>query len=179
MWIKMLLREWSCWNQNCLMVTWPFAWLVICVCLHILHPHRKESHKGVVDYSTDSWRLTYLRLTINLISTFCTQFQLFALKKIQLSALFGINWRAVSQWACWSFCMYTISIGNSMICCDIWHKYLVWYFEIVIRNFTSHWQVKFETTLKYHEWYLCQISRTNDAIICLYYYPQKVCNFHT
>ena len=30
----------------------------------------------------------------------------------------------------------------------------------------------------YHEWYLCQISRTNHAIICLYYYPQKVCNFH-
>ena len=31
---------------------------------------------------------------------------------------------------------------------------------------------------KYHEWYLCQISRANHAIICLYYYPQKVCNFH-
>ena len=29
--------------------------------------------------------------------------------------------------------------------------------------------VKFETTLKYHEWYLCQISRTNHAIICLYH----------
>ena len=37
-------------------------------------------------------------------------------------------------------------------------------------------QVKFETTLKYHEWYLCQISCTNHAIICLYYFPQKVCN---
>ena len=30
-----------------------------------------------------------------------------------------------------------ISIGNSMICSDIWHKYHEWYFEIVIRNFTS------------------------------------------
>ena len=30
-------------------------------------------------------------------------------------------------------------------------------------------RVKFETILKYHEWYLCQISRTNHAIICLYY----------
>ena len=39
-------------------------------------------------------------------------------------------------------------------------------------------QVKFETILKYHEWYLCQTSRTNHAIICLYYYLQKVCNFH-
>ena len=26
--------------------------------------------------------------------------------------------------------------------------------------------------------YLWQISRTNHAIICLYYNPQKVCNFH-
>ena len=29
-------------------------------------------------------------------------------------------------------------------------------------------RVKFETILKYHEWYLCQISRTNHAIICFY-----------
>ena len=32
---------------------------------------------------------------------------------------------------------YEICIGNSMICSDIWHKYHEWYFEIVIRNFTS------------------------------------------
>ena len=37
--------------------------------------------------------------------------------------------------------------------------------------------MKFETILKYHERYLCQISRTNHAIICLYYYVQKVYNF--
>ena len=30
-----------------------------------------------------------------------------------------------------------ISIGNSMISSDIWHKYHERYFEIVIRNFTS------------------------------------------
>ena len=30
-----------------------------------------------------------------------------------------------------------ISIGNSMICNDIWHKYHEWYFKIFIRNFTS------------------------------------------
>ena len=35
-------------------------------------------------------------------------------------------------------------------------------------------RVKFETILKYHERYLCQISRTNHAIIrFLYYYPQR------
>ena len=39
-------------------------------------------------------------------------------------------------------------------------------------------RVKFGTILKYPEWCLCQISRTNYAIICLYYYPQQVCKFH-
>ena len=39
-------------------------------------------------------------------------------------------------------------------------------------------RVKFETILKCHDWYVRQISRTNHAIICLYYYPQKACNFH-
>ena len=32
---------------------------------------------------------------------------------------------------------WRISIGNSMNCSDIWHKYHQWYFEIVISNFTS------------------------------------------
>ena len=39
-------------------------------------------------------------------------------------------------------------------------------------------QVKFKTILKYYKWYLCQISHTDHAAIFLYYYPQKVCNFH-
>ena len=63
-----------------------------------------------------------------------------------------------------------ISIGNSMICSDI--SKLLYVISRVVRR------VKFETILKYHEWYLCQLSRTNHGIICLYYYPQKVCNFH-
>ena len=32
------------------------------------------------------------------------------------------------------------------------------------------------TILKYHSWNLCQ--STNNAIICSYYYPQRLCNFH-
>ena len=64
----------------------------------------------------------------------------------------------------------TVRIGNSMICSDI-SKLLY----VILRTVR---RVKFETILKYHEWYLCQISRTNHAIICLYYYPQKGCNFH-
>ena len=34
------------------------------------------------------------------------------------------------------FNFMVISIGNSMISSDIWHKYHEWYFKIVIRNFT-------------------------------------------
>ena len=70
------------------------------------------------------------------------------------------------------------SIGNSMICSvfginatsDI--SKLLYVISRAVRR------VKFETTLKYHEWYFCQISRTNHALIYLYYYPQKVSNFH-
>ena len=76
-------------------------WFTSAICTFFILTEKKK-HKGVVDYSTDS-PLTHLRLTTNLISTFCNQFQLFALKKFQLSALYGINWRALSQWACWNF----------------------------------------------------------------------------
>ena len=56
-----------------------------------------------------------------------------------------------------------------MICGDIWNKYhsdiskLLYVISRAVRR------VKFETILKYHEWYLCQISRKNNAIICFYY----------
>ena len=66
-----------------------------------------------------------------------------------------------------------------MISNDIWHKYYEWYFKIVIGLLYvisgAVRRVKFETIWKYHEWYLCEISRTNHA--CLYNYPQKVVIF--
>ena len=34
-------------------------------------------------------------------------------------------------------------------------------------------RVKFETNLKYHEWYLCQISRTNHTSIIVYTTTRK------
>ena len=52
------------------------------------------------------------------------------------------------------------NIGNSMICSDIWYKYhedisnLLYVISRAVRR------VKFVTILKYHEWYLCQISCT-------------------
>ena len=64
-----------------------------------------------------------------------------------------------------------------MICSDIWHinttSDILKLLHVLSGDLT---QVKFETILKYHEWYLCQISHENHAIICLYYYPQKACN---
>ena len=68
-------------------------------------------------------------------------------------ALYPSNWSYLKN--LW------LSIGTSIICSDIWHKYHVWYFEIVIQNFTSRYRrVKFVTIWKYHKWYICQISRT-------------------
>ena len=43
-----------------------------------------------------------------------------------------------------------ISIGNSMICSDIWHKYHEWYFEIVIRNLRQFWNIASGIYAKYH-----------------------------
>ena len=71
-----------------------------------------------------------------------------------------------------------LSIGNSMISSDIWHKYYEWYSKLLYVISRAVRRVKFETILKCHEWCLCQISRTNHAIIGLYYYPQNVCNFY-
>ena len=64
-----------------------------------------------------------------------------------------------------------------MICSDIWHKYPSHISKLLNIISRAVRRVKFETILKYHKWYLCQISRTNHAIICLYYYPQKVVIF--
>ena len=35
----------------------------------------------------------------------------------------------------WNVLPSIISIGNSMICSDIWHKYNERYFKIVLRNY--------------------------------------------
>ena len=49
----------------------------------------KKIHKRVVDYSTDR-PFTHLALSINLISTFCNQFQLFALKNFSFLDCLGL-----------------------------------------------------------------------------------------
>ena len=65
--------------------------------LLILHPHRKQVHKVVVDFSNDRPFNSPEAVTTNFISTFYTQFQLFALKNTTFFSLFGINRRAVNE----------------------------------------------------------------------------------
>ena len=68
----------------------------------------------------------------------------------------------------------TISKGNSMICGDIWQNTTSDISKLLYVISRAVRRVTFETkNFEYHEWYLCQISRTNHAIICLYYYPAK------
>ena len=71
-WIKMP-RERSCWNQNGFMVTW----LVIYVCLHILHPYRNflrkawENSGATVLAKTVAAKLKIKKTTTEKNSTFC------------------------------------------------------------------------------------------------------------
>ena len=74
----------------------------------------------------------------------------------------------------WPINRHAFCIGNGMIFSDIWRKYHKWYFEIVIHNLgewnlRQFWNIMSDISAKYY--YLC-------AIICLYYYLQKFCNFH-
>ena len=50
-----------------------------------------------------------------------------------------------------------IGIGNSMICCDI--SKLLYIISRAVRR------VKFETILKYHSSYLCQISTSRKRFV--------------
>ena len=59
------------------------TWLVITSVFTFFILKEKELHKGLVDYYTDRL-FTHLRLTINLISTFCT-------KKFNFLSLLGIQ----------------------------------------------------------------------------------------
>ena len=61
-----------------------------------------------------------------------------------------------------------------MICSDIWRPEVIFLRKLLYMYIISRavGRADFETILKYHEWFLCQISRKNHAVtgICLYYY---------
>ena len=87
--------------------------------------------------------------------------------------IFGDDWndacKLITFLAVWQWCNFPrfsrplifvylcmrISIGNSMICSDIWHKYDEWYFEIFIRTvrgvkFEKFWNITSGIYAKYH-----------------------------
>ena len=92
--------------------------------------------------------------SINSISTFCTRFQ--------LSALFGIKWGVLSQWACWnsyrciirSEIMHVISKSNE-------HVALLW-FEITSINRSKNYPIyyiyfeiaKFSRSIQVFSWFV-------------------------
>ena len=60
------------------------------------------------------------------------------------------RWRTVTSALNMVAILDFISVGNSMICSDIWHKYQEWYFEIVIRNLRQFWNITSGIYAKYH-----------------------------
>ena len=129
--------------------------------LTLLIDVKKNCIKSSLNGALTGWTKNY-----NIKNTKCYEMQIWYIWNESLK-------KFVLQLLSWKIC-----IGNSMICSDIWHKYHEWYSKLLYVISRAVRRVKFETILKYHEWYLCQISCTNHAIICLYYYPQKFCNFH-
>ena len=53
-----------------------------------------------------------------------------------------------------------ISIGNSLICSDIWHKYHEWYFKIVLHNLEQFWNITSGIYAKYHVQFMLLIVYT-------------------
>ena len=71
-------------------------------------------------------------------------------------------------------------MGNSMICSDIWHKYHEWYFKLLYVISRAVRRMKFWDNFEISSavFMPLNITYTDHAIICLYYYPQKICSFH-
>ena len=94
-------------------------------CTHTFYPRWSVSH--------------ILRLSLRLRLRFWIVFVY--IKRILLNRAFVISRFCSIHWiiilAGLKKIVSCISIGNSMSCSDIWHKYHEWYFKIVIRNFTS------------------------------------------
>ena len=101
-----------------------------------------------------------------------------AVKKSYLSA--RVRWRVLSNYLGMTrtvLLQCPISTGNSMICSDIWVNTtsdISIFLYVISRAFR---RVKFETILKYQSGIYAKYHVKNNAIICLYCYPQKVCNF--
>ena len=66
-------------------------------------------------------------------------------KEVAIITRWPYYWAGRKAWFHW-----TISIGNSRICSDIWHKYHKRYFEIVKCNLRQFWNITSGIYAKYH-----------------------------
>ena len=69
----------------------------------------------------------------------CTEYSITMLHVVFVITTWNLFWNFLFPCnVLYLFCINEdIGIGNGMIFSDIWHKYLDWYFKIVIRNFKS------------------------------------------
>ena len=65
-----------------------------------------------------------------------------------------------------------------MISSDISHKYHEWYFEIVIHNFTGCYVSEIGDNFQISLVVFMANITYKSCYYLLYYYQQKVCNFH-
>ena len=72
----------------------------------------------------------------------------------------------------------SISLGNSIICSGILHKYHEWYFEIVIRNFTSRQGSEILDNFEISRVVFMQNITYKSCCYLFILLPAKVCNFH-
>ena len=77
------------------------------------------------------------------------------------------------NWILHTFHICRISLGNSMIYSDIWHKYHEWYFETVIRNLTRLMAREIWDNFEIPQLVFMPNITKKHAIICLYYYPHR------
>ena len=127
------------------------------------------------------------------ISGWCRQFRVGFLSKIKLlsnsTSLYTCDWlfNYSTSSSFWTNDPYksTLWLSKALgllkslqgLICSAFVQVIAWFVVIFGINTTSNISKLLHAILKYHKCYLCQWSRTNHAIICLYY-PQEVCNFH-
>ena len=92
-------------------------------CTHTFYPRWSVSH------------ILHLRLRLRFWIVFVYIKRILLNRAFVISRFCSIHWIIIL--AGLKKIVSYISIGNSMSCSDVWHKYHEWYFKIVIRNFTS------------------------------------------
>ena len=98
-------------NVSCLIVSQEFCILLFCFCFFWFLSRSVGQNAAWIKLKSELLYGVHSLWFTSVCTVFILtekKFQLFAIKKFQLSPLFGINWRPLNQWACWNFCMYII-----------------------------------------------------------------------